>query len=47
MLKDKATAWRLHSALDRVLWGRCGNAVGSSICRVPLGALHASCEDAV
>jgi len=30
MFKTNATAWRLHSVLDRALWGRCANAVGSS-----------------
>jgi len=29
MLTTIAAAWRLHSVLDSVLWGRCGNAVAT------------------
>jgi len=40
MLKTNATAWRLHSVLDRTLWGlqeRHGSVVG---------ALRERCKDA-
>jgi len=30
MLKTNTMAWRLQRVLDSMLWGCCGNAVGSS-----------------